>query len=309
VRRHRPTPCPTGRADWISANRMRLLKPGSGCRGPFGGSGMSRLPPILFCVGVALAALGALLFVRPSLGLGGAPPQALFLLAALSLAAAAFCSPKRMRWAAAVCAVLCVLAMAGLEFDRHRAARRGLADEERLKQVLPLETADVSLGGPAPEVEGADLSGRAMRLSEHRGKVVLLVFWATWCGPCMGDVPHEKALVERFAGRPFVLVGVNADADAGRAAPPSRSTRSPGAPSGTARLARKGRSRASGASGRGPRSTSSTTRASSGTTASGATPSTRRWRDWSRPPRQGPRRGAEGSDPSQGCLSPAPRRR
>jgi thiol-disulfide isomerase/thioredoxin len=55
-----------------------------------------------------------------------------------------------------------------------------------------------------------------MRLSEQRGKVVLLVFWASWCGPCMGDVPHEKALVEQFAGRPFVLVGVNGDADAGR---------------------------------------------------------------------------------------------
>lgn len=40
---------------------------------------------------------------------------------------------------------------------------------------------------------------------------MLLVFWASWCGPCVGDIPHERELVERFAGRPFVVVGVNAD--------------------------------------------------------------------------------------------------
>lgn len=50
-----------------------------------------------------------------------------------------------------------------------------------------------------------------MKLSDGRGKVVLLVFWASWCGPCMEDVPHEKELAERFKGRPFVLIGVNGD--------------------------------------------------------------------------------------------------
>src|SRR5262249_43343478 len=43
--------------------------------------------------------------------------------------------------------------------------------------------------------------------------VVLVSFWATWCGPCMGLVPHEKALVEKMKGRPFALVGVNGDDD------------------------------------------------------------------------------------------------
>src|SRR5205823_1422205 len=38
-----------------------------------------------------------------------------------------------------------------------------------------------------------------------------LVFWATWCGPCMAMVPHERALAERYAGKPFVIVGVNGD--------------------------------------------------------------------------------------------------
>jgi RNA polymerase sigma factor (sigma-70 family) len=66
-------------------------------------------------------------------------------------------------------------------------------------------------GKPAPEIEGEDLDGRPMKLSDFRGKVVVVSFWATWCGPCMQLMPDEFALVKRFAGRPFVLVGVNGD--------------------------------------------------------------------------------------------------
>jgi thiol-disulfide isomerase/thioredoxin len=75
-------------------------------------------------------------------------------------------------------------------------------------------------GGTAPEIEGDDLDGARLRLSDFRGKVVLVVFWASWCGPCMHDVPHERELVEKLKGRPFVLVGVNGDEnrDSARAA-------------------------------------------------------------------------------------------
>ena len=67
------------------------------------------------------------------------------------------------------------------------------------------------IGQVAPEIEGEDLSGAKFNLSDYRGKVVLLVFWASWCSPCMADVPHEKELVQRFGNRPFVLIGVNGD--------------------------------------------------------------------------------------------------
>ncbi len=52
-----------------------------------------------------------------------------------------------------------------------------------------------------------------MKLSEFRGKVVFVAFWASWCNPCMGMVPAEKELVERMKGRPFVMIGVNGDDD------------------------------------------------------------------------------------------------
>ena len=67
------------------------------------------------------------------------------------------------------------------------------------------------VGAPAPEFEGQDFDGKRIKLSEQRGKVVAVVFWATWCPPCRAMIPHERELVERYRGKPFVLIGVNND--------------------------------------------------------------------------------------------------
>jgi thiol-disulfide isomerase/thioredoxin len=69
------------------------------------------------------------------------------------------------------------------------------------------------IGHPAPEIAGVDLEGRPMTLSEYRGKVVLLSFWATWCFPCMKLIPHERELAARLRDKPFAIVGVNCDTD------------------------------------------------------------------------------------------------
>ncbi len=75
----------------------------------------------------------------------------------------------------------------------------------------------LEFGCTVPEIEAEDIDGTPMKLSDFRGKVVVISFWATWCGPCMGMVPDEKALVERMKGRPFVLIGVNGDEDRAKA--------------------------------------------------------------------------------------------
>jgi thiol-disulfide isomerase/thioredoxin len=72
---------------------------------------------------------------------------------------------------------------------------------------------DLVAGRPAPEIAAEDVQGKPLKLSDYRGKVVLICFWASWCGPCMEMIPLEKKLVDRLKGRLFVLLGVNGDKD------------------------------------------------------------------------------------------------
>ena len=66
-------------------------------------------------------------------------------------------------------------------------------------------------GGPPPALALKDLDGRAHRLADYRGKVVLVNFWATWCGPCRDEMPSIQELKDKMAGKPFVVLAVNLD--------------------------------------------------------------------------------------------------
>jgi peroxiredoxin len=69
----------------------------------------------------------------------------------------------------------------------------------------------VAVGKPAPEISGRDQAGKTFKLSDYRGKVVLLDFWADAYTADRVVYKLERALVKRLAGRPFVLLGVNGD--------------------------------------------------------------------------------------------------
>jgi peroxiredoxin len=70
-----------------------------------------------------------------------------------------------------------------------------------------------TVGKTAPEIIGKDLEGKTMRLSDYRGRVVVLSFSGHWCGICRTAYPYERTLLERYGSSGFALLGVNSDAD------------------------------------------------------------------------------------------------
>jgi len=102
-----------------------------------------------------------------------------------------------------------------------------LAHLDRLGQAHPgyresIERASfmvraLTVGKTAPEIAGPDLEGSAFRLSEYRGKVVVVTFSADWCAICRTQHPYYRLLQELYANWPFAIVGVETGArDAAR---------------------------------------------------------------------------------------------
>jgi len=63
----------------------------------------------------------------------------------------------------------------------------------------------------APDFALRDLSGQTVRLSDHRGKVVLVNFWATWCVPCAAELPHLERLYNKYRDQGFVVLAISMD--------------------------------------------------------------------------------------------------
>lgn len=69
----------------------------------------------------------------------------------------------------------------------------------------------VNPGETAPDIIGVDVNGQPTSLHAINGRVLLVNFWATWCGPCMAELPALQALHEKLKDKGFVVVGVAVD--------------------------------------------------------------------------------------------------
>ena len=69
------------------------------------------------------------------------------------------------------------------------------------------------LPGKTLTIQGKLLDGTDFNYSKYAGKVVLVEFWATWCGPCCGEIPHLKTMFDKYHGRGFEIVAISLDRD------------------------------------------------------------------------------------------------
>ena len=64
---------------------------------------------------------------------------------------------------------------------------------------------------PAPDFQVMDIRGEELSLAQYRGQVVLLDFWATWCGPCIAEMPNVKQTYAKHKNRKFQIIGISLD--------------------------------------------------------------------------------------------------
>jgi thiol-disulfide isomerase/thioredoxin len=79
----------------------------------------------------------------------------------------------------------------------------------RTEEPRPNLPAGFQVNQLAMPLEGEDVDGRQIKLSDHQGKVVVLDFWGDWCPYCRRIYPWKRQLASRFASRPFTMLGVN----------------------------------------------------------------------------------------------------
>lgn len=99
----------------------------------------------------------------------------------------------------------------------NRIAKQLLDSNDELKEAVePLERAlrKLALIGQPMSISGKRVDGEEFDLSEFKGKVVLVDFWATWCGPCVRELPNVKEVYDEYHDRGFDVIGISLDSDA-----------------------------------------------------------------------------------------------
>ena len=102
-------------------------------------------------------------------------------------------------------------ALDGLANIHERLGNAELAREYKLKVDPSLGWEGQVLPDFSPST--VDLEGNPISLADYRGKVILIDFWAVWCGPCLGEIPKIKAVYEKYYDKGFDVIGVSLDED------------------------------------------------------------------------------------------------
>ncbi|MYB94612.1 redoxin domain-containing protein [Candidatus Poribacteria bacterium] len=95
--------------------------------------------------------------------------------------------------------------------EQERAERNGELPKPPGAQAAPGMNPREWIGKPALDFHVTDLNGAALSLEQYRGQVVLLDFWATWCPPCIAEIPNVKKTYEKYKDQKFQIIGISLD--------------------------------------------------------------------------------------------------
>ena len=95
--------------------------------------------------------------------------------------------------------------------EQERTERKGELPKPPGAQSAPRMNSSEWVGKPASDFHVTDLNGEALSLEQYRGQVVLLDFWATWCPPCIAEMPNVKKTYEKYKDQKFQIIGISLD--------------------------------------------------------------------------------------------------
>src|SRR6476619_559483 len=71
----------------------------------------------------------------------------------------------------------------------------------------------LTIGSPFPDFNETDINGKPVSVANYKGKVVLVDFWATWCGPCVAELPNVLKAYQKYHDKGFEILGISLDQD------------------------------------------------------------------------------------------------